>query len=674
MKAIEIARKLAGYAQEASACQAYTVAVQEGCMPEEELEAALYILRASSGDYKVSFTCLRNLYNRGCFQAECLEIMTQAFYQPNEKLLRSRYEKNCRLLERYPYLFRKDFVPFEELPVRFYPYDEKGVVPFFVDEARFGDYMNFEHPVVSRNFFRDLEKPILADDVYSQYELEYLCDNVRDSAYVGRENHIYLHYTSWADFCAQLTCLNLRAPLLTQKLVFLIGDEISQYPIDFKERFGLDYSKAEPRPVGIREVHKLIWHTQLSTHNGGDFFNEVFDDHPNLLAYTSVMFDSIQESIKTWRAALEKAKGSKETLQDLMRQREISPRVAQELLSLRDVTDKDVMVAFFLGNPHIAKSLDPAARIAPALFFQPHFSNIVYKLHVDANGNTVLDSDQYMAACKSPIFRGFKYIKTFTPMRRLTTSHAATVRFMYEATKGPRKEGESLKVVADAVSQRVLNRSFMIDWQDRLYQDSVLVRFEDGKLNPKATFTALAAFLDVPYTESMSYCSELGVRRTGETEEGGYAIGFDPVTVYRTYDEYASDSERCYIEYFMRDVYEYYGYGFQYYDGKEVDMERVKEWVGDFSRIDHYMRETWAEVYQASNISANGQPLGEEFLDAARSQLLDKRMEAYRANRVKNGEILMRSLRFVNRNGQELHMMPKLELDPALLEHPLYHG
>ena len=125
MKAIEIARKLAGYAQEASACQAYTVAVQEGCMPEEELEAALYILRASSGDYKVSFTCLRNLYNRGCFQAECLEIMTQAFYQPNEKLLRSRYEKNCRLLERYPYLFRKDFVPFEDLPVRFYPYDEK---------------------------------------------------------------------------------------------------------------------------------------------------------------------------------------------------------------------------------------------------------------------------------------------------------------------------------------------------------------------------------------------------------------------------------------------------------------------------------------------------------------------------------------------------------------------
>ena len=31
-----------------------------------------------------------------------------------------------------------------------------------------------------------------------------------------------------------------------------------------------------------------------------------------------------------------------------------------------------------------------------------------------------------------------------------------------------------------------------------------MVRFEDGKLNPKATFTALAEFLDIPYTESLT--------------------------------------------------------------------------------------------------------------------------------------------------------------------------
>ena len=46
----------------------------------------------------------------------------------------------------------------------------------------------------------------------------------------------------------------------------------------------------------------------------------------------------------------------------------------------------------------------------------------------------------------------------------------------------------------DELAMRALNRNYMVDWQDRLFQDSVLVRFEDGKLNPKATFTALAAF------------------------------------------------------------------------------------------------------------------------------------------------------------------------------------
>lgn len=51
----------------------------------------------------------------------------------------------------------------------------------------------------------------------------------------------------------------------------MIGDEISQYPIDFKARFGVDYSKFPVKPVKVREVQKLIWHTQLAYHNGGDF-------------------------------------------------------------------------------------------------------------------------------------------------------------------------------------------------------------------------------------------------------------------------------------------------------------------------------------------------------------------------------------------------------------------
>lgn len=678
MEAIQIARRLAELNRSKDACQAYAVALHAGGLaPEEELGAASYILQ-HGGDYKVSYTCFRDLYNRGYFQEECLGLMTAAFYEPNIKMLQTRYEKNCKLLEKYPYIFRRDFLSFEDLPIRFYPFDDRSFIPFYPDEERFGDHKNFNFPRVTRNFFKNLDNPILADDVYSQYELEYLNDNVRKSEYVARENHIYLHYTDWAEFCANLQCLNLRPLLKDEKIVFLIGDEVEQYPIDFKERYGIDYSQHPLKPLSIREVNRIIWHTQLSTHNGGDFFNEIFDDHPNLLALTSIMFDNVEEIISDWRKTLSRVKSSKEREKELTNAyNKKSAYVIQELCRMQEPSDKDIFVAFYMSDARITRPLDPAARIAPAVFFQPHFSNIVYGLRMDEKDNTILTSEEYTKTVSSPIFRGFKYIKTFTPMRRFTTSHGATVKFMYntaqeeEAAKARGEVKSSVvHVVADAVSQRVLNRSFMIDWQDRLYQDSVLVRFEDAKLNPKATFTALAAFLDIPYTESMDYCSEFGVPR----DYGGYiAGGFDTAPVYKSYDEFVNDSERKYIEYFLRDAYEYYGYSFHYYDGQPITIEQIDALSEDFSTIDHYMRETWIRLYQTAEVSLNGEKVDEEIQKQVQENLLEGQMNAFRENRKNNSRILMRGLRFLNRNGQPLHMMPMLELDPELLENPIYH-
>ena len=91
--------------------------------------------------------------------------------------------------------------------------------------------------------------------------------------------------------------------------------------------------------------------------------------------------------------------------------------------------------------------------------------------------------------------------------------------------------------------QRTLNRSYLIDPEQRLYMDSRLVRFEDGKLNPKATFTALAAFLDLPYTNSMAYCS-MSSKKADSPEREIIAQGFDTANVYQPYDEFANDNER----------------------------------------------------------------------------------------------------------------------------------
>lgn len=683
MKPIEIAQRLAQLNETESALKAYKLALQEEADPTTRMEAAAYILQFGKGDdYKISYTLFRDLYNQGVFQDNILEIMDEAFFQPNIRVLKSRYERNCKYLSKYPYIFRTDFPKFDDLPLRFYPYDDNSHTPYDVAGRHFGDYINFRDTVVRHNFFHDLENPIFAEDVYSQYELEYLRDNVRKSEDVARENHIYLYYTSWPAFCSYLACLNLKPLLDSRKFVFLFEGERGKYPIDFKAEFGIDYCQMTLQPVRVREITKLVWHTQLSTHNGGDFFNEIFDAHPNLLCLPSMMMYNVEEKIEKIRETLEHVGSLKEALKTVVGW---SPRIVEEIYRMRDRTDKDIFVAMFLENEMATAELDRAARIAPAVFFQPHFHNIVYSLQVDSWDRAALSAENYEKVRSSPLFQNFKYIKTFTPMRRFTTSHGATVKFMYASAQKNELEREKdpdkkKSVVSDAVMERVLNRSFMIDEEDRLYHDSVVVRFEDGKLNPTATFTALAAFLDLPYTESMTYCSEYGKMDYGSetmTEDektyGKRILGFDTATIYRTYDDFVNDSERKFIEYFLRDAYVHYGYGFNYFDGEAVGADQVAAWIGDFKQMDRCIRETWKKIFVDVKLTQNGEAVKGEVDEKFQEKLLEKHMEILAENRIRNAEILQRSLHFVNKNGQPLYMMPKLELDPALLEQPLYH-
>ena len=200
-----------------------------------------------------------------------------------------------------------------------------------------------------------------------------------------------------------------------------------------------------------------------------------------------------------------------------------------------------------------------------------------------------------------------------------------------------------------------------------------MVRFEDGKLNPKATFTALAEFLDIPYTESMTYCSG----RTGLNPESmkGNDLGFDPAAVYRTYDEYL-DYEDCEIlEYFFRDVYEKYGYDFHYYKGDPVDMQWVQEKIGKMHTLDHLIAKSRSRVLENKIGEKNSVILIKkgEHRTVSTEDLMEIYNETYRENRMKIMETLLNGLRFVNKDGQPLQLMKALKLDPALLEQPLYH-
>ena len=675
MTTIEIARRMAQLGEKDSALKAYALALNEDRTPAELLEAAAYTLD-NGGDYKLSYTTFVGLYNAGHYREQILPLMSKTFYQPNIRLLKSRYERNIKLLTKYPYLFRKDFVPFDDLPLIFFPYDDhNGYVPFDLHAGAFRDFVNVRDTVIAHYFFKDLEKPILAHDIFSQYELEYLVDNVRPSEWVGRENHIYLHYTDWAEFCAWLTVLTMKPLLESKKVVFLIEDEIGQYPIDFKERFKIDYSKYPVKPIGIREINRMIWHTQLSTHNGGDFFNEIFDEHPNLICLPSLMLDNVNKTvgnIRKLRREVSSFEAWKQTLSDVT-----DPNVLADAFSIRDLNDKDALVMLFLAQDKYLTSLDKNSRIAPALLFQPHFSNIIYTLRTTEDGGaTILNAEEKDEISNSSIFKGFKYIKTFTPMRRFTTSHGATVKFMLNGAINAEDVENGDKVLPDVIMQRVLNRSFMRDPDDRLYRDSIVVRFEDGKLNPRATFTRLAAFLDLPYTESMTYCSESGEKNI--VSMPGNVAGFDAATVYRTYDEFVNDSERRFIEFFLRDAYGFYGYDFQWYDGSAVDEETVNQWIDGFTTIDDLIRGSYERFNQkhitySSDTHPANEDDSEDMVKSLHKALAENEIQSHRRNRKYCARVMLRGLRFVNKRGQPLEFTPMLQPDPDLLDQPLYH-
>ena len=188
MDTIEIARRLAELGQTEEAQAAYSLVLQEAAErnPELELEAASYLF-FSQGNYQVAYTAFVSLYNRGFYQTELMDLMTQAFYLPNAEDQKKRYARNCAALAKYPYLFREDFPDFEALPVQFFPFNDEGYIPFFKAEHRFGAYVNFNDPVIDRYFFRDLDKPVLARDVFSQYQLEYLTTtSARANGWGGR--------------------------------------------------------------------------------------------------------------------------------------------------------------------------------------------------------------------------------------------------------------------------------------------------------------------------------------------------------------------------------------------------------------------------------------------------------------------------------------------------------
>lgn len=651
MTALDLARKCVEIGEVAEAQRAYVLALHQNNheKPEIDLEAAMYILQ-TEGEYKISYTCFVYLYNHGFFKKDIMAIMMKAFYEPNCQELVNCLTKNINVLNKY-YLFYGDLnVDTDDMNIMWFPFDDEGYIPYYKDEDKFGNYFNPNLKRIDRYFFENTDNPILAEDVYSQYHLEYLNDSVRKSEWIARDNHIYLHYADKVTFMNYCQVLDFSKILTEKKIVILLQNEKKRYPIDFKLEFGIDYSKNKIKKIQVEEINKIIWHTQLSAHNGGDFFNEVIDDHPYILLPThSIFYDKLDEHLELIKTEFNNSKLS------------IPLKMKVRMGKLKVFTKKDALCYWTLLKMN---KIQDDSRIVPAICIQPHFKNIYYDYNISNRGIAQIFSKEYQRLKEDSLFKNFKYIKTFTPMRRITNSYAATIHFMKTY-----KDNQNTVIKAKALINRVMNQSYYIDESDPLFRDSSLVRFEDGKLNPEATFRALAEFLDVPYTQSMTYCSEHGVHDV-ETLEGN-AIGFDAKSVYKKYEEYANDAERFILEYFSREAMETYEYGFEYYQGGRMTEDDIEKVVMQCTTIfDLHYKSLIKRIKEGPLVIPKNSEGGLPFIYNSMFAEIEETKRDIIDALIKINE---NDLKFVNKEGQPLKLMPLLHPKEEYLVQPLYH-
>lgn len=444
---------------------------------------------------------------------------------------------------------------------------------------------------ITRAFFRDLSKPLLVTDEFNRAHFEYLENNVRRSEDFGGDNHIYAHYTSLELFCLLLQTIDLTPFLAREKFIFLIGDETDTlYPLDFKSEYGIDYDARESQPVRLDELNRLLiaWHTIGS--NGTTFLSTLLDSHPNCINIKVYGGDFPE----FYHGVLE-GKSVAEMAQALRVNKD--RYVYAYITYLLNPNDRDVkgvcpvptyeglvtqLFKIFPGDykPSMGEWLkglvlaysyalgrDLNARVAPAVFFYDH---------------RYIAGGPLLPLMKEAI-EHFKYVRAVSPIRRITSGITSGIRNGFRANKGVVQTSQVGNLSFPPLNYLNLteeksgldSKSYLLKPNDKYLKVRRIVRFEDLKLQPKATLEALCDWFDIPWSDTLLKTSINGVT---EYYGGTSVTGFDKTPLYRRYEEFLSHFDGYRLEMLVLDLMKIYGYKPIFYtDGEKYSVEEIEE-------------------------------------------------------------------------------------------------
>ncbi|MFI3174363.1 MAG: hypothetical protein R3Y53_04060 [Bacillota bacterium] len=494
---------------------------------------------------------ISSIYTKETHSDELIALLTEVFLTPNLPMFEEVYAENTEQLQQYPYVFNKNFKAFSDNKYVLFPISETIFYTLDTEKYLF-QKLEISSKKETKYFFENLKDALYVENEFNEYNLKFLVDNYRKSEDVAYDNHIYLHYTDMDQFSLLLYYCELAPLLVDSKLVFLIGaEEVKMYPIDFKEKFNIDYEAMEFQEIRPEEIKRIT--VQVPYGQGGrGFANQILDGHPNFICTTEMMceyglhFDSFK-NVSDFFEILDRFLDPELNLNYLefyLNAKRVLPRyeMLNTFANLDDFkrfygymkelsikynisTKKDLLVIEHLA---LLKFLDSQLqeRIPPMLHLMVHNPN-----HVEDYIKCVDIYDEF------PYYYGYAVVRDF-----IGTFVSGLNR--HKGDYGNKDEGhfynlyhyffEDLNFLRE---NQPLNALY-----SHKFESKIFIRFEDMKLNPKATLLAFAEFLNIPYTKELEICSFFGVEKDYPKFENEQRIlgGFTVKSLYK----YRSESMR----------------------------------------------------------------------------------------------------------------------------------
>lgn len=493
------------------------------------------------GDFAQGFAELTEGYAEGQGNPSVLEDLKRGFWEPNLTEMEENFERNAAFLKEYPFFLPGKLVAPRDNRYLLFALTDELFYRFDQREQRFAP-METNSERETRYFFEDLSRPLLVDDEFNSFNLRFLKDNVRRSEDFAGDNHIYLCYENEDALSLLLYCGDLAELCEDRKFVFLTKEDRGLYPLDFKKRFGIDYSGMKPQKLRVEEMQRIcFWYKR--GYSGTLFGLNLLDHNSHIVMRygADLFYESYIEGYPFFQTNLPekvmKDTAKAYTLQGLEALLH-HPKIQWGVSDLEDFiqwlgassitrfTLPELFRAYFIYKFYRdSPQMNP--RIVPVILWEPHVNA------VDIHDPLILD---------------FPYITVLNSVR----DPIKTVGRIYQ------REGSIFITQTLAIGYSM---------NPELRKHYYGYRLEDAKLQPVETCRAICEVLNVPYDPNMLNDDEVREGINGEPA----VRGFDTAPLNRNVDAVLSPFDQCRLQIFFDVLLRHYGY--PTFDFEECPMD-----------------------------------------------------------------------------------------------------